>query len=225
MKNSLGRDVPTQGEGAAAFVPFAGAFATPAAGRRYAPLLKCRFPGSTKRIASLEDVFRTIPVRDGMTLSFHHHFRNGDRVLNLVLETAAKLDVKDLRIAMSSIFPVHEPLSGHIARGTVTALDTSYMSGPVAHAISHGALGSPVMMRTHGGRARAIESGSLHVDVAFIAAPAADSYGNVTGLQGPAACGSLGYAMPDAEFADHVVAVTDYLLDYPLSPISIPQTR
>lgn len=225
MKNSLGRTVPNQGEGVDASVPFVGAFATPAAGRRYAPPLKYRFPGTTKRIASLEDVFRAIPVRNGMTLSFHHHFRNGDKVLNLVLETAAKLDLKDLRIAVSSIFPVHEPLIGHINRGTVSALDTNYMSGPVAQAISHGILANPVMMRTHGGRARAIECGSLHVDVAFIAAPAADSYGNITGLQGTAACGSLGYAMPDAEFADHVVAITDCLLDYPLSPISIPQTR
>ena len=117
MKNSLGRTVPNQGEGVDASVPFVGAFATPAAGRRYAPPLKYRFPGTTKRIASLEDVFRAIPVRNGMTLSFHHHFRNGDKVLNLVLETAAKLDLKDLRIAVSSIFPVHEPLIGHINRG------------------------------------------------------------------------------------------------------------
>jgi len=80
-------------------------------------------------------------------------------------------------------------------------------------------------MRTHGGRARAIECGQLKIDVAFIAAPAADDYGNVNGVQGPAACGSLGYAFPDAEFASNVVAVTDHLVEYPLSPVSIPQTR
>jgi citrate lyase subunit alpha/citrate CoA-transferase len=110
-------------------------------------------------------------------------------------------------------------------RGVVTALDTNYLSGPVAKAISNGLLATPVVLRTHGGRARAIECGQLHIDVAFIAAPAADAYGNLNGVQGPAACGSLGYAFPDAEYADHVVAVTDYLVEYPLAPISIPQCR
>ncbi len=99
------------------------------------------------------------------------------------------------------------------------------MSGPVARAVSAGLCGRPVILRTHGGRARAIECGQLKIDVAFIAAPAADDYGNINGVSGPAACGSLGYAFPDAEYADVVVAVTDHLVEYPLAPISIPQTR
>jgi citrate lyase subunit alpha / citrate CoA-transferase len=61
--------------------------------------------------------------------------------------------------------------------------------------------------------------------VAFIAAPAADNYGNLTGKIGPSACGSLGYPATDAQYADWVVAVTDNLVAYPLAPISIPQTR
>ena len=61
--------------------------------------------------------------------------------------------------------------------------------------------------------------------MAFIAAPAADDYGNLTGQVGPTACGSLGYAFPDSDCADVVVAVTDNLQPYPLTPISIPQTR
>lgn len=113
----------------------------------------------------------------------------------------------------------------HIRNGVVTGIDTSFITGPVAQAISNGVLPNPMVLRTHGGRARAIECGQLKIDVAFIAAPAADSYGNINGVQGPAACGSLGYCIPDAEYADHVVAITDCLMDYPLSPISIPQTR
>lgn len=37
-------------------------------------------------------------------------------------------------------------------------------------------------------------------------------------------CGSLGYAMVDAKYADKVVAITDSLMPYPNTPISIPQT-
>ncbi|WP_207005460.1 citrate lyase subunit alpha [Trinickia mobilis] len=30
-------------------------------------------------------------VRDGATLSFHHHLRNGDHILDMVLEVAAEM--------------------------------------------------------------------------------------------------------------------------------------
>ncbi|VBB06522.1 citrate lyase alpha subunit [Lucifera butyrica] len=225
MKNAIGREIPEYIEGYGQVVPYAGAFATPPNRQRQSPPVKWNKPGESKLIAGLEAVFRRVPVKDGMTLSFHHHFRNGDGVVNMVLTTAAKLGLKNLKVALSSIFPVHAPLIEHIQNGVVTALDTNYMSGPVAEAVSRGLLAQPVIMRTHGGRARAIECGQLKIDVAFIAAPAADNYGNLNGVQGPAACGSLGYAFPDAEYADCVVAVTDHLAEYPLSPVSIPQTR
>ena len=158
-----------------------------------------------------------------MTLSFHHHLRNGDHVLNKVLEAAAGLGLRDLCIAASSLFPVHAPLVEHIRQGVVTRLDTDYMSGPVATAVLQGLLPEPVLFHTHGGRARAIDAGELAVDVAFVAAPTADRMGNLNGVQGPSACGSLGYAMPDSRHAQRVVAVTDNLLDTPLQRVSITQ--
>lgn len=225
MINALGRTIPENIPGYGQTLPFAGAFATLPNMVRQAPKVKGIRPGSSKLAATLEEVFRLIPVKSGMTLSFHHHFRNGDGVVNLVLDTAARLGIKDLSIALSSVFPVHAPMVEHIKSGVVSRLDTNYMSGPVAQAVSDGLMEYPVILRTHGGRARAIECGQLPIDVAFIAAPAADAYGNINGIQGPTACGSLGYAMPDAEYAQHVVAVTDFIVEYPLSPISIPQTR
>lgn len=225
MINAIGRELPESIAGYGPVKPFAGAFATQPDMPRQAPAVKTIRPGACKLLESLEEAFRRIPVKDGMTLSFHHHFRNGDGVVNQVLATAARLGIRNLRIALSSVFPVHAPLVEHIESGVVSALDTNYISGPVAAAISGGKLAQPVVLRTHGGRARAIECGQLRIDVAFIAAPAADPYGNLNGVSGPTACGSLGYAFPDAEYATHVVAVTDHLEDYPLSPVSIPQTR
>jgi citrate lyase subunit alpha/citrate CoA-transferase len=225
MKNRIGRDIPEEIEGYGSPLLFQGAFAIQPTMNRQAPKVKRIQPAEQKMVNHLKDVFQEIPITDGMTLSFHHHFRNGDGVVNQVLATAAALGIKNLKVALSSVFPVHEPLIGHIQNGVVTALDTNYISGPVAKAITGGLLPTPVILRTHGGRARAIECGQLHIDVAFIASPAADEYGNLNGVQGPAACGSLGYAFPDAEYADHVVAVTDYIVEYPLAPISIPQCR
>lgn len=225
LKNAIGRELPEYIEGYGKVRPFAGAFATMPDMVRQAPKVKRILPGEQKLVADLETVFKRIPITDGMTLSFHHHLRNGDGVVNMVLAVAAKLGIKDLTVALSSVFPVHAPIVEHVKNGVVTGLDTNYMSGPVAQAVSRGEFPRPVILRTHGGRARAIECGQLKIDVAFIAAPAADDYGNLNGVEGPAACGSLGYAIPDAEYAEHVVAITDNLMPYPLSPISIPQTR
>ncbi len=225
MNNAIGRELPEYVAGYGRVVPFARAFATRPDMRRWAPAVKTVWPGEDKLLDSLEDVFERIPIKDGMTLSFHHHLRDGDGVANAVLATAAELGLKNLEVALSSVFPVHEPMVDHFESGVVTALDTDYASGSVAEAVSRGVLARPAVLRTHGGRARAIECGQLKIDVAFIAAPAADDYGNINGVGGPTACGSLGYAFPDAEYADWVVAVTDNLIEYPLAPISIPQTR
>jgi citrate lyase subunit alpha/citrate CoA-transferase len=225
MKNAIGREIPEKISGIEELKPFPGAFITVPEMRRQSPKIKAVKPTDNKLVASLVEVFEKIPVTDGMTLSFHHHFRNGDGVVNMVLATAAQLGLKNLTVALSSVFPVHAPIIEHVKNGVVTGLDTNYMSGPVAQAVSRGLFKKPVILRTHGGRGRAIECGQLKIDVAFIAAPAADAYGNLNGVQGPAACGSLGYAFPDAQYADHVVAVTDFLEEYPLSPVSIPQTR
>lgn len=90
--------------------------------------------------------------------------------------------------------------------------------------ISSGIMENPVLIRSHGGRARAIASGDIHIDVAFLGAPSSDAYGNANGTKGKATCGSLGYAMIDAKYADQVVIITDSLMPYPNTPISIPQT-
>ncbi|SAL57477.1 Citrate lyase alpha chain [Caballeronia humi] len=141
----------------------------------------------------------------------------------MVLQEADRLGLRDLKIAPSSIFPVHAPLVDLIRRGVVSAIYTGYASGPVADAISAGLLEGPAILQTHGGRARAIECGDLIIDVAFIAAPTADDYGNINGVSGPTACGTLGYAIVDAQHAKRVVAVTDNLVAYPACPVEITQ--
>lgn len=204
---------------------FAGVLPPPAwvstAARRIAPFTR----GREKLLADLDAAFDACGIRDGATLSFHHHLRNGDQVLNQVLAVAARRGLRDLRVAASSLFPVHAPLVECMRAGVVTRLHTAYMSGPVAHAVSQGLLATPAWMTTHGGRAREIEAGELHIDVAFIGAPAADAQGNLSGAEGPAACGPLGYAMVDARHADRVVAVTDHLCKQPPQPIDIAQDQ
>ena len=163
-------------------------------------------------------------LKSGMTVSFHHHLRNGDYVLNMVMDEIAALGIRDLTVNASSLFDTHAPLKEHIQNGVVTTILTDYMSAGLGSFISAGGMENPVQFRTHGGRPADIESGRTPIDVAFIAAPACDPMGNCTGKLGKSACGSLGYAIPDAKNAKFVVAITDELHPYPLAGWSIPET-
>ena len=156
-----------------------------------------------------------------MTLSFHHHLRNGDFVLNEVIREVAAMGLKDLTVNASSLFDCHAPLTEHMRSGVISGLESSYISAAIGGAVSAGILERPVTFRTHGARAGDLLSGASHVDVAFVAAPAADPLGNCSGKYGPSACGSLGYAFADALCADKVVVVTDNLMEYPMADASI----
>lgn len=223
MKNVLGREIPDYIEGYGEAKPFQGAFANYGTREKVGVKVSSVKPGEEKVLNSIDEALDKIELRDGITISFHHHLRNGDFVLNNVVYAIAKRGIKDITIAASSIFPVHEPLVEHMKNGVVTGIVANYISGPVARAISDGCLKKPAVMMTHGGRPRAIESGDLHIDIAFIGAPTADTYGNINGVYGNAACGSLGYAVADAEYADKVIAITDNLVAYPACPIEISQ--
>ncbi|QIK69598.1 citrate lyase subunit alpha [Erysipelothrix sp. HDW6C] len=182
-------------------------------------------PGESKLRDSIKDVIIESGLKDGMTVSFHHHFREGDAVLNMVMAEIAKLGIKNLTLASSSIANVHEPIIEHIRNGVITNITSSGLRDKVGAAISSGILENPVVIRSHGGRARAIEMGDIEIDVAFLGAPSSDDYGNANGSHGKATCGALGYARVDAEFAKKVVIITDNLVPYPNTPISIPQNH
>ena len=176
-----------------------------------------------KLVGSIKEAIRLSGLTDGMTVSFHHHLRNGDYVLNMVLEEIASLGIKNIKVNASSLFDTHAPLVGHIKSGVVTGVSADYIGAGLGRAFSEGVLAEPVKFYTHGGRPYSITSGRERIDVAFIAAPTADPMGNSSGKYGKSACGSLGYAFADAMFADRVVVITDNLVPYPLADFSISE--
>lgn len=211
MRNSLGRPVP---EG---FTPFEKANSYLNKPRKMVAKILA-INKTNKKISSISEVFDLLKIKEGMTLSFHHHLRNGDEVLNLVLAEMKRRDLKNMVLAPSSIFPNHFLLSELIENGNVVKIYTNYLNGDVAKTISLGKMKDLLIMDTHGGRGRAIEAGDIQIDVAFIATPAADEDGNGNGILGPSACGALGYAIPDMLYAKRKVVVTDHLLKNIESP-------
>lgn len=206
-------------------VNYKGSFAYEPKGRRAAPLLKAVKPNDTKLVESLEEAIKKSGLKDGDTISFHHHFRKGDLLLNHVVDIIAKMGYKNLTLAASSLSEIHTPLIRHIENGVIVKIETSGLRGELAEAISKGLMKEPVIIRSHGGRARAIMSGDRTIDVAFLGVPSSDDYGNSRGIGGKTSCGSLGYAKVDAQYAECVIVLTDDLVDYPNYPASIDQTN
>ena len=181
------------------------------------------------KLVSLDEAIRRSGLADGMTISFHHHFRGGDKVVNMVVSKLAEMGFRNLHLAASSLSDVHAPLIEHIRNGVITKISTSGLRGELANEISRGLMDEPVIFRSHGARGSAIATGDIHIDVAFLGASSADPLGNACGYSrsenAKSICGSLGYALPDAQYADKVVVLTDDLVPYPNTPNSISERQ
>ena len=179
-------------------------------------------PQESKIVSSIAEALCQVGAKSGMTFSFHHHLRNGDYVVNMVMKSAIEeLGLDDITIAATSLGDAHDPIAEYIEQCKVVGIQTSGIRGKMGEVVSAGKLKTPAIIRSHGGRPRAIEAGEVHIDIAVVAAPTSDCVGNCRGIGGKSNCGSLGYAMTDAKYADHVIVVTDCLVDFPNMPASV----
>lgn len=181
-------------------------------------------PGRGKLCASLREALEKCGLRDGMYFGFHHHFRDGDHIINMVMDEVARMGYRDITVCASSMGAAHDALEPLIESGVVAGIQSSGVRGKIGEAISHGRFKKPAVIRSHGGRVRAIEEGDIHLDIAFIGAPTADEYGNARAVGGKSDCGVLSYSMVDAKYADKVVVITDCLVPFPNTPASISMT-
>jgi citrate lyase subunit alpha/citrate CoA-transferase len=224
ITNDLGRKIPKYLEGFGDLKPYSRLGTNVIETNKNYRLKEQASKGENKLVSSIKEAITKSGLKAGMTISFHHHLRNGDYVLNLVMEEIAQLGIKDISICASSLTSAHEPLIEHIKNGIVTGISTSGIRGKLAKEITEKCiLKKPVIFRSHGGRARAIESGEEKIDIAFVAASCCDEMGNMNGQKGKSVFGSMGYPMVDAYYANKVIAITDNLVEYPAYPVSIPQ--
>ncbi|MBU1145410.1 MAG: citrate lyase subunit alpha [Firmicutes bacterium] len=206
MKNSLGRWIPDDAK------PFISSHNYLTEKRKF--IEEKKQGEKTLFFSSYKDAFHHFKLKSEMTFSFHHHLRNGDYVLNQVCKTVEEEGLTNLHFAPSSIFPSYIGLIDLIKNEQITNIHTNYLNGPVSSIIKDGFLKGKLIMNTHGGRARSIESGELPIDVAFLACPTVDKLGNGSGSQGKSACGTLGYAISDLKYAKTVLLVTDNVIEH-----------
>ena len=179
------------------------------------------FPADgNKLVKDLRTALERCGLQDGMTISTHHHFRNGDFLANMVFDIAKEMGVKGLRWFPSASFPCHAHLIKYLEDGTIQRIEGS-MNGPLGKFVSEGGMEGTGVLRSHGGRYQAIQDGEVKIDIAVIGAPTADSFGNGNGLSGDSACGLLGFALADSQYADKVIVATDNLVKFPCIPWQI----
>lgn len=221
MKNALGREIPTAVLPAGKEVYQGQHYHQNWTYTKHAPRVKGNPTPHESKLVSLKEAIINTGLKDGMTISFHHHFRNGDETMATVMAAIHELGIKDLYLCASSLGKAAKSLVPMIEDGTITRISSSGVRDEVGQAISSGKLKHPAIIRTHGGRVRAIETGEVKIDVAFIGAPCADAIGNASGVGGQSDCGVLSYAAVDAQYANHVVALTDTIVDTPNANVSI----
>ena len=222
VKNAAGRMVPTIVNGEE-HIPFKGIGKHIPTGRKHAPhIASCaNYPADgNKTVASLKEALIKAGLKDGMTISTHHHFRNGDVISNQIFDIAAELGVKNLRWYPSASFPSQAGLIKYLEDGTINRIEGS-MNGALGRFCSEGKMQGLGVLRSHGGRYQAVQDGEVQIDIAVIAAPTADAFGNANGVDGDAACGLLGFALADSQYADKVIVVTDNLVPFPCIPWQI----
>lgn len=209
MINDAGRDIPENIEGLGSLRPWR--LRAPA-GRAAGPIHPADRDAPPRQAKDLKDAVSRSGLENGMRISFHHHLRLGDRVMGQTLEALEAMGFRDLILCLSSVMgPAAASVHRALRAGVVRRIETTGLKSPLSGALLAGEIPEPVIFRSHGGRARALDSGSTPVQVAFIAASTADREGNLSGTEGPNRFGSLGYAMADAASAAHVIAITDHL--------------
>jgi citrate lyase subunit alpha / citrate CoA-transferase len=232
MNTSVDTEIPEYIEkkkGMGKLKPFEGAWTRLRQGWMDEPTVslptKAKMPHASKIEKNLRTAIEKMNPHDGMTVSFHHHLRNGDAIVNQTIDILAELGIKNITLAASSLSAVHGHLIPYLEDGTITEIWTSGIREELGKAVSMGKLAYRAVIHSHGGRARAIRTGELSIDLAVLAASAADVEGNATGCHGPSAFGSMGYAIMDARYAKQVIVVTDNIVPYPCFPVSIEQTN
>lgn len=222
LKNAAGRMVPDQVNGREQ-IPYKGVGKYIPDANRHAPrIASCaNYPANgDKRLKDLKAALEKSGLRDGMTISTHHHFRNGDLLANQVFDIAHEMGVKDLTWFPSASFPCHEHLVQYLEDGTIHHIEGS-MNGPLGQYVSEGRMNGTGVLRSHGGRYQAVQDGEVQIDIAVIGSPTADPFGNANGLSGDSACGLLGFALADSQYADQVIVATDNLVEFPCIPWQI----
>lgn len=222
QKNAQNRYIPDKVNGKDV-IPFKGIGKHIPAAKKHGPSISscANYPSDGNKLSkNLKEALINCGIKDGMVISTHHHFRDGDLLAVQLFKIIYELGIKDIVWFPSASFPCHQPLIEYLKNGTIHHIEGS-MNGALGRFCSEGKMKGTGVLRAHGGRYQAIQDGEVKIDIAIIAAPTADPFGNANGVTGASACGLLGFALADSQYAEKVIVATDNLVQFPCIPWQI----
>ena len=205
------------------YKPFVSAFnPAPQTGRFVGRLVAQHIPHRRSKVTSLDAVMELI--HDGDTISYPHYYRTGDVGLKLIVDKLRATGKKGIVIYGNAYFDhidpwlieaVRDGVVGGIYGNPYRALGDKITKGEVLPWVSVGF--------SHGGRVRKLQTGEVHVKVAFGPVPISDRFGNANGLLGKPEelCGPVGLFTADAEYADYVCLLAGTVSDALVFPASL----
>ena len=127
MINAVGREIPEEILEITGKEPFQGNFyrddkPVTLHGPTIRPVMNNE---KSKLVGSIREALEKCDAHDGMTVSFHHHFREGDLIVNMVMKEIHEMGLKDIRICASSLGKAHTALVPMIEDGTITDIESS----------------------------------------------------------------------------------------------------
>jgi len=187
------------------YSPFESAFNTGA----YSSRLTSRrgaspIPRGKSKQTGLDAVFELI--EDGDTISYPHYYRTGDRGLERIVTRLREKGKHDIGLYANAVFDHTDPwLIEAFRNGTLSRLYGNIYRKFGAHVMAGELRPWITVGFSHGNRVRKLQTGEVHVKMAFAPVPIADIHGNANGIggRGDQLCGPLGLAAADTEFADY----------------------
>jgi len=178
------------------------------------------------KVTTLDTVMEVI--EDGDTISYPHYYRLGDNGLKMVVDKLREHKKRDIKLYANAIFDNCDPwLFEAWKDGIITGVYGNVYRKFGEHVTSGELLSWVGVGFSHGNRVRKLQTGEVHVKVAFGPVPIADVYGNSNGVMGKEEhwCGPLGLFSADAEFADYTCLLAGTVSEYMILPNEIPMAQ
>ena len=194
----------------------------PQSGRFVGRPVAQRIPHKKNKVTALDAVMEYIC--DGDTISYPHYYRMGDRGLKMVVDKLRQTGKKEIIIYGNAFFFHTDPwLIEAVKDGVIGGIYGNLYRKLGEHVVKGKLLPWVSIGFSHGDRVRKLQTGEVHVKVAFGPVPIADVYGNANGLMGrpEELCGPVGLFQADAEYADYTCLLAGTISDIVIMPTPI----
>ena len=179
-------------------------------------------PHRKNKLTSIDEVIEIL--NDGDTISYPHYYRTGDLGLEFIIEKLKQHKKRGIILYANAVFDNTDPwLFEAFQDGTLGGIYGNVFRKFGEHIISGELLPWKGVGFSHGNRVRKLQTGEVHIKIAFGPVPIADIYGNANGMMGKKEhwCGPLGLFDADTQFADYTCLLAGTVSTSLIMPTSI----